>query len=123
MILLPDSNQTPTRGHFKYSEEAFVWLPQALAGDYPVANDVLANAAPNRAVKNVRGKTELNWGWFFLTYGGTLAASILFVAAAPPPYKSVGALLPLAFLFMPQGYRMEVEGDFAEIPDGFKSLE
>lgn len=123
VILLPDSSQTPTEGHFKYSEEAFVWLPQALAGDYPVANDVLANAAPNRAVKNVRGKTELNWGWFLLTYGGTLAASILFVAAAPQPYKSYGTLLPFAFLFMPQGYRTEVEGDFAERPVGLNGLE
>ena len=123
VILLPDSSQTPTEGHFKYSEEAFVWLPQAMAGDYPVVNDVLANAAPDRAVKNVRGKTELNWGWFLLTYGGTLAASVLVVSAAPQPYKSYGALLPLTFLFLPQAYRIEVEGDFAEIPARFKSVE
>lgn len=114
VILLPENSKAATSEHFHRKESQLMWL---FTGPSVMPTDYLAQVAPNKALRNVRVKQELDYFHSFVTLAVAIAAETATMLYAPGDFKSYGPLVYFALAtLIPQKINTEIEGDVAEPP-------
>lgn len=121
VLFVSDRSTASVTGHFSRKEEQVIWLWQGPKQELQPP-DVIARAAPNKAVKNVKVRMQPDLLLLGVHLVGSFAAWLLvwyavdgFASNGPGLYAGLAAY-SVVNLFTPFKAEVEVSGDIVEPP-------